>query len=108
MWRKKKRGCMQVWHIAVADPYTQVYAMADENSEVVGQMGQNSIASAEEIVGEWTKIVSGNLTGLAFIFSISSLVYPVPAAYSMLTWSAYTYAFDSPYSTAIMLPFGTI
>ena len=37
--------------------------MADENSEVVGQMGQNSIASAEEIVGEWTKIVSGNLTG---------------------------------------------
>ena len=26
-------------------------------------MGQNSIASAEEIVGEWTKIVSGNLTG---------------------------------------------
>ena len=49
--------------IAIADPYTQVYAMADENSEVVGQMGQNSIASAEEIVGEWTKIVSGNLTG---------------------------------------------
>lgn len=60
---EKETGMYAGMAIAIADPYTQVYAMADENSEVVGQMGQNSIASAEEIVGEWTKIVSGNLTG---------------------------------------------
>ena len=60
---EKEMGMYAGMAIAIADPYTQVYAMADENSEVVGQMGQNSIASAEEIVGEWTKIVSGNLTG---------------------------------------------
>ena len=53
---EKETGMYAGMAIAIADPYTQVYAMADENSEVVGQMGQNSIASAEEIVGEWTRL----------------------------------------------------
>lgn len=60
---EKETGMYAGMAIAVAEPYTEVYAQADEASEIVGRMNQNSIASAEEIVGAWTKISSGNLTG---------------------------------------------
>ena len=34
---EKETGMYAGMAIAIADPYTQVYAMADENSELVGQ-----------------------------------------------------------------------
>lgn len=60
---EKETGMYAGMAIAVAEPYIEVYAGNDESSDIVGRMNKNSIASAQEIVGEWTKVISGNLEG---------------------------------------------
>ena len=49
--------------VAITDPYIEVHASMDEESEVKGRLYTNNIADAVEVGTDWTKIVSGNLTG---------------------------------------------
>lgn len=49
--------------IAVADSHLDVYEQADDASVIIGKMYENGIAQAVEVGTDWTKIVSGNVTG---------------------------------------------
>ena len=49
--------------ICQTESYTNVRALPDENSEIVGMLYNNCGASVVESEGDWYKIVSGNVTG---------------------------------------------
>lgn len=49
--------------IAQVDNYVNIRAAADEESEVVGKLYNNSAATVQETEGDWYKITSGSVTG---------------------------------------------
>ena len=59
----KETGAFDNKAISVTGPYIEVYALNDDNSEVVGRLYENSIADTLEIGKEWTKLSSGNVIG---------------------------------------------
>ena len=49
--------------IAIASPYLDVFVSADDSTETVGRLYEDSIADVIETGKLWTKISSGNVTG---------------------------------------------
>ena len=49
--------------LSITGPYIDIYALNNENSEVVGRLYENSIVDTIEVGKEWTKLTSGNVTG---------------------------------------------
>ncbi len=60
---EEETGMYSDMAIAIADSHIDVYEQADDESTVIGRMYENGIAEAVEIGTDWTKIVSGNVTG---------------------------------------------
>ena len=49
--------------LSITGPYIDIYALNNDNSEVVGRLYENSIVDTIEVGKEWTKLTSGNVTG---------------------------------------------
>lgn len=59
----KETGIFSDKALSITGPYIDIYALNNDNSEVIGRLYENSIVDTIEVGKEWTKLISGNVTG---------------------------------------------